>query len=193
MRICVFCASSPGSSPAYAAAARLLGTLLADRGHGLVYGGGNVGLMGLCADAALAANGEVIGVIPRPLVDRELAHHGLTELRVVGSMHERKQLMHDLSDGFITLPGGFGTMDELFETLTWGQLGMHGKPVGLYDVDGYYTPILAWLDNAVRAQLLRPEHRAMLLHDSDPAALLDRFAQHRPPPNVQKWIKPSET
>jgi len=191
MRICVFCASSPGSSPAFAAAARILGTLLAERGHGLVYGGGNVGLMGLIADAALAAGGEVIGVIPRPLVDRELAHHRLTDLRVVESMHERKQLMHDLSHGFVTLPGGFGTLDELFETLTWAQLGMHEKPIGLYDVDGYWAPIVAWADNAVRMQLLRAEHRALLLSDSDAAALLDRFATYQPQ-KVQKWIRPGE-
>ena len=191
MRICVFCASSPGSSPAFAAAARILGTLLAERGHGLVYGGGNVGLMGLIADAALAAGGEVIGVIPRPLVDRELAHHRLTDLRVVESMHERKQLMHDLSHGFVTLPGGFGTLDELFETLTWAQLGMHEKPIGLYDVDGYWAPIIAWADNAVRMQLLRAEHRALLLSDSDAAALLDRFATYQPQ-KVQKWIRPGE-
>ena len=191
MRICVFCASSPGSSPAFAAAARILGTLLAERGHGLVYGGGNVGLMGLIADAALAAGGEVIGVIPRPLVDRELAHHRLTDLRVVESMHERKQLMHDLSHGFVTLPGGFGTLDELFETLTWAQLGMHEKPIGLYDVDGYWAPIVAWADNAVRMQLLRAEHRALLLSDSDAAGLLDRFATYQPQ-KVQKWIRPGE-
>ncbi len=135
MRLCVFCGSSAGRTPAYAVAGRLLGVALARRGIGLVYGGGNVGLMGLVADAALAEGGEVIGVIPRALVDRELAHGGVSELRVVDSMHARKQLMHDLSDGFIALPGGFGTLDELFETLTWAQLGVHAKPCGLLDVE----------------------------------------------------------
>ena len=164
---------------------------LVRRGHGLVYGGGNVGLMGAIADAVLQAGGRVIGVIPRPMVDRELAHRGLSELHVVATMHERKQLMHDQAGAFIALPGGFGTFDELFETLTWAQLGMHSKPCGLLDVDGYYQPLVAMLDNGVRAQLLRPEHRAMILYDTSPDALLDRFAAYQPP-SVTKWISRGE-
>jgi uncharacterized protein (TIGR00730 family) len=187
-RLCVFCASSTGANPAFARAAEGVGTLLGQRGIGLVYGGGNVGLMGVVADAARAAGGEVIGVIPRALVARELAHRGVTRLEEVDTMHERKQRMHDLSDGFVALPGGFGTMDELFEALTWTQLGMHEKPCAILDVDGYYAPLLAFLDGATSAQLVRPEHRAMLLSDTDPARLLDRMAAYRAP-SVQKWIE----
>jgi hypothetical protein len=191
MKICVFCASSAGSDPALAATARLVGKLLAERGIGLVYGGGNVGLMGVLADAALSRGGEVDGVIPRALVDRELAHGGCTRLHVVDSMHARKQLMHELSSGFITLPGGFGTLDELFETLTWEQLGMHEKPVGLVEVNGCFAPLLAYLDGAVARGLLRPEHRAMLLADDDPVRLLDRMAAWKPP-RLHKWIDKGE-
>jgi uncharacterized protein (TIGR00730 family) len=191
MRICVFCASSPGAVPEYAAAARATGRVLAERNIGVVYGGGNVGLMGALADATLAAGGEVIGVIPKPLVDREVAHTGLTRLHVVSTMHERKQLMHDLSDAFIALPGGFGTFEELFETLTWGQLGMHRKPCGLYNVLGYYDPLLQLLEGAVKARLLRPEHRALLLDDTSPDALLAKLATFEPPA-VTKWIDRGE-
>ena len=191
-RICVFCASSPGANPRFAEMARTLGTMLATSGLGLVYGGGNVGLMGVVADAALAAGGEVIGVIPHALVRRELAHRGVTRLEEVATMHARKQRMHDLSDGFITLPGGFGTLDELFEALTWSQLGMHQKPCALLDVDGYFAPLVQYLDGAVRAQLLRPEHRALLLADDDPARLLERMREFRAPA-VEKWIGRSDT
>ena len=187
MRLCVFCGSSPGRTADYAVAARRLGALLASRGIGLVYGGGNVGLMGLVADAVLADGGEVIGVIPRALVDRELAHGRLTELVVVDTMHERKQRMHDLSDGFIALPGGFGTLDELFEALTWGQLGMHRKPCGLLDVGGFWAPLRALVERQMAEEFVRPHHAMMLLHNDDPGALLDAFAAYRAP-EVTKWV-----
>jgi uncharacterized protein (TIGR00730 family) len=174
-RICVFCGSKVGDRPVYAEAALRLGELLARRGLGLVYGAGNIGLMGVLADAALSRGGEVIGVIPRSLVDRELAHQGLTELYIVETMHQRKALMADLSDGFIALPGGFGTCDELFEILTWGQLGLHSKPVGLLNVDGFFDPLLAWLDHTVEEGFVKPIHRSALLTESDSARLLDRL------------------
>ena len=186
-RICVFCGSSPGAQPEFGAAAEQLGHALAGAGIGLVYGGASVGLMGRLADSALAAGGEVIGVIPRALVDQEVAHHGLADLRVVGSMHERKALMADLADGFIALPGGLGTLDELFEILTWAQLGLHHKPIGLLDVAGYFAPLLAFLDGAVAARFLAPPHRAMLLVDHDPEALLTAFRAYQPPPPF-KWV-----
>jgi len=191
-RLCVFCGSSPGGNPEFTATARRLGALLAGRGIGLVYGGGNVGLMAVIADAVLADGGRVFGVIPRALVDRELAHHGLSQLDVVDTMHERKQRMHDLSDGFIALPGGFGTLDELFEALTWSQLGMHQKPCGLLDVAGYFAPLVQFLDGAVGSRLLKPEHRALLLADDDPARLVDRMAAFRAPA-VAKWIDRADT
>lgn len=187
MRICVFCASSPGSDSRFIETAKSLGQMLALRSIGLVYGGGNVGLMGAVADGALACNGEVIGVIPRALVERELAHRGVTSLEVVDSMHARKSRMYDLADAFIAMPGGFGTLDELFETLTWAQLGMHQKPIGLLDVAGYWQPLLQMLDCAVAAGLLRHEHRRMLLAESDAGALLDAFKDFRAP-SVPKWI-----
>ena len=174
-RICVFCASVTGANQEIMAAAQAIGQAIARRGIGLVFGGGKVGLMGIVADAALAAGGDVIGVIPRALVDRELAHEGLTALEVVDTMHERKQRMHDRSQGFIALPGGYGTLDELFEALTWSQLGVHQKPCGLLNVAGYFDPLLQFLDGGVRNGLLRPEHRELLLADSDPERLLDRL------------------
>jgi uncharacterized protein (TIGR00730 family) len=174
-RICVFCGSSAGVRPSYARAARDLGILLARRGIGLVYGGGSEGLMGAVADAALAAGGEVIGVIPETLVAREFAHARLTELRIVTSMHERKALMAELSDAFVTLPGGFGTLDETCEMLTWTQLGIHEKPCGMLDVDGYFAPLLAFLDSAVVEGFLRPENRALVALDTDPERLLSRL------------------
>lgn len=189
--VCVFCGSSSGNRPPYAHAARAVGTVLAARGIRLVYGGGNVGLMGIIADAALAAGGEVIGVIPQALADLEIEHPGLTKLHVVRTMHERKQLMHDLSDGFIALPGGLGTLEEFFEVLTWGQLGMHAKPCGVLDVDGYYAPVLALLDRAVVDGLLKAENRAMLIYETDALRLLDRMAEYSPPA-VTKWIGRAE-
>ena len=190
-RICVFCGSSPGASPAYAEAARQLGRLLAQRGLGLVYGGGNVGLMGILADAVLAEGGEVTGVIPHSLVAREVGHQALTDLRIVDTMHERKALMADLADGFVALPGGIGTLDEWFEIWTWAQLGLHAKPCGLLNVQGYYSPLLAFLDRMVEERFLRDTHRAFVLVDTDPASLLDRMAAHAPPA-VEKWIDRSD-
>ena len=191
-RICVFCGSNPGASPVYAETARTLGETLAGRGLGLVYGGGNVGLMGAVADGALAAGGEVIGVIPHTLVLREVAHRGLTELRVVDSMHERKAMMAELADGFLVLPGGIGTMEEFFEVWTWAQLGLHGKPIGLLDTAGYYAQLQGFLDHAVAEGFLRPDHRSTVLVDADAGRLLDRMRSHAPP-NVPKWIDRAET
>jgi uncharacterized protein (TIGR00730 family) len=191
-RLCVFCGSSPGANSQYAELARHLGALLARRGLGLVYGGGNVGLMGLLADAVVRGGGQVIGVIPQSLVDREVAHSGLSDLRVVGSMHERKALMAELADGFVALPGGIGTLEEFCEILTWAQLGLHQKPCGLINVAGYFDRLMGFLDHAVSERFLRPEHRAMVLVEADPETLLDRFAAHRPP-QLEKWIDRSST
>jgi uncharacterized protein (TIGR00730 family) len=191
-RVCVFCGSSPGARAGYADAATALGRALARRGIGLVTGGGRVGLMGVVADAALAAGGEVIGVIPEALLEWEVAHEGLTELRVVASMHERKAAMADLSDAFAALPGGFGTLEEFCEVLTWSQLGLHAKPCGLVNVAGYYDPFLAMLDHAVTERFLRREHRALVLADEAPDSLLDQLAAFRPP-LFEKWIDRDET
>ena len=172
--VCVFCGSSTGKRSEYAGAAKRLGVAIARRGLELVYGAGHVGLMGILADAALAAGGRVVGMIPRSLVDRELAHIGLTELLVVETMHARKALMADRSQAFLALPGGYGTLDELFEILTWAQLGLHSHPVGLVNVAGYFDPLLAWIDGAVEAGLVREKHQAMLLVGDDPEELLER-------------------
>jgi hypothetical protein len=188
--ICVFCGSSAGDDPRFLETARRTGALLAERGLGLVYGGATVGLMGAVADAVLAHGGHVTGVIPSRLVERELAHHGLPDLRVVASMHERKALMADLADGFVALPGGIGTLEETFEVLTWAQLGLHHKPIGILDVAGYYAPLLTFLDHAVASRFVRREHRDMLLVDPDPGRLLDRLAAHVPV-DVEKWIDPT--
>ena len=179
-RICVFCGSSVGSRPAYVDAACELGRTLAERGLGVVFGGGKVGLMGVLADAALAAGGEAIGVIPEALVAREIAHNGLTELRVVHSMHERKTLMADLADGFIALPGGYGTFEEFFEAVTWTQLGIHSKPCGLLNVDGYYDALLALLDRAVSDGFIREANRALIVAASDVQTLLEKLETVRP-------------
>jgi uncharacterized protein (TIGR00730 family) len=186
-RVCVFCGSSPGAREEYAATARQLAGDLVARGCELVYGGGNVGLMGVVADAVLARGGRVIGVIPEVLLAKEVAHRGLTELRVVASMHERKAVMTDLADAFVALPGGLGTLEELFEVLTWSQLGLHAKPCGLLNVCGYFDGLLAFLDHAVKERLLKDKHRALLLGGDDPASLLDRLEAWRPP-QVDKWI-----
>jgi uncharacterized protein (TIGR00730 family) len=186
-RICVFCGSAIGARPVYAEAARQLGALLARRGLGLVYGGGSVGLMGVLANAALANGGEVIGVIPEFLFKREIEHRGATEMRVVGTMHERKALMADLSDGFIALPGGYGTLDEFCEIITWAQLGLHRKPVGLLNVAGYFDSFLAFLDHTTNEGFVQPNYRALALDDTDAARLLERLRTYQPPP-VVKWL-----
>lgn len=190
--VCVFCGSSSGRRPEYAAAARQLGTLLAQRGIRLVYGGGNVGLMGVLADATLAEGGQVIGVIPQHLMAKELGHLGLTQLKIVASMHERKATMADLSDAFIALPGGIGTFEELLEILTWGQLGLHAKPCGLLDVCGYYAPLRQMLATAADEGFLRPQHERLLVCSSDPTELLDLMTKYAPP-ELPKWIDRDET
>ena len=189
--ICVFCGSNFGARDGYAEAAQQLGRTVARRGLRLVYGGSKVGLMGVLADAALAAGGEVVGVIPSALVEREIAHAGLTELRQVKSMHERKAMMADLSDGFVGLPGGAGTLEELFEIWTWAQLGHHRKPVGMLNVQGFFDALIAFLDHQAAELFMRLEHRDMLLVDTDPARLLDRFETYQPPV-VTKWIERGE-
>jgi len=191
-RLCVFCGSSAGSAVVYSQTTRRFGELLAARGIGLVYGAGHVGLMGVLADAVLHGGGQVIGVIPQALVDRELAHAGLTELHVVATMHQRKALMADLADGFVALPGGFGTADELLEILTWAQLGLHSKPIGLLEVNAFFHPLLAWLDHCVREGFLRPVHRRLLLDANDPEELLALLMGHAAPPAVPKWIEPAD-
>ncbi|MDF5712865.1 MAG: TIGR00730 family Rossman fold protein [Rhizonema sp. NSF051] len=185
----VFCGSSTGLRPVYREAAQTLGETLASRDKRLVYGGGNVGLMGIVADAALTAGGEVIGVIPEFLIANEIAHRGLSMLHVVGSMHERKTKMAELSDGFIALPGGYGTLDEFCEILTWAQLGLHQKPCGLLNVKGYFDPLLKLFDNAVTEGFLKPTGRSFVLEASDPEDLLDVFATYQPTV-VKKWIEP---
>jgi uncharacterized protein (TIGR00730 family) len=191
-RLCVFCGSSVGVKPLYAEAAKELGRLLASKSIGLVYGGGNVGLMGVIADAALEAGGEVIGVIPLALADREIAHTGLTELHVVDSMHTRKAKMAELADAFVAMPGGVGTFEEFFEAITWTQLGLHRKPCGLLNVGGFYTPLEKFIDQAVTEGFIRPVHRTAIVVDSDPARLIDTMAAIELP-NVVKWIRPNET
>jgi uncharacterized protein (TIGR00730 family) len=191
-RVCVFTGSSAGARPAYRESARQLGRLLAERRIGLVYGGARVGLMGAVADACLAAGGEAVGVIPEALVAKEIAHTGLTELRVVSSMHERKALMADLADAFVALPGGWGTLEEFFEVLTWAQLGLHRKPCGLLNVGGYFDGLLAFAEHAVSEGFVRREHRDMMTIAADPGELLDRLDAHRPPV-VEKWIGREET
>lgn len=187
-RVAVFCGSAVGTNPAYAASARVFAGALAERGLGLVYGGGSVGIMGVLADAALSLGVEVDGVIPRHLEERELGHAGCTRLHVVATMHERKALMADLSDGFVALPGGIGTFEELFEVYTWGQLGLHAKPVALLDVDGYYAGLIRFLDHTVTEGFLRTEHRSFLLSGADPGHLLDAMATWIPP-TVHKWME----
>jgi len=190
--ICVFCGSASGRRPAYARAARAFGSALAERGLGLVYGGGSIGLMGVVADAAMEGGVPVVGVIPRALFRREIAHHGITRLEVVPSMHARKARMARLSDAFVALPGGIGTLEELFEVLTWGYLGIHAKPTGLLDVGGYWRPLIRLLDHAVDEGFLRPAHRKLVVVDRSPARLLERLARHRIPA-AARWIDEKET
>jgi hypothetical protein len=188
----VFCGGNPGARPSYAAMARRLGETLAARGLALIYGGASTGLMGVVADAALARGGAVVGVLPEFMVAREIAHPGLTELVLVGSMHERKAEMAARADAFVALPGGFGTLDELFEVLTWSQLGLHHKPSALLDVDGYFASLVAFLDHAAAEGLVRPEYRAMLFLESDPERLVERLSTYDAPP-VPRVIAPGQT
>jgi len=186
--VCVYCGSSAGRDPAYVAAAGALGRALVSRGIGLVYGGASVGVMGAVADAVLGLGGRAVGVIPEALVRKEIAHGGLTELVVTSSMHERKTRMAELSDAFVALPGGIGTLEEIFEAWTWGQLGLHAKPFGFLNVSGYWDGLVSFLDHAVRERFVREPHRAMLVVAEDPEELLDRFAAWRAP-EVPKWIR----
>lgn len=191
-RLCVFCGSRTGKPAIYAAAATALGSLLAERNIELVYGGGKVGLMGVIADAVLAAGGTVVGVIPEALMEKELGHGGVTELHVVQTMHERKALMSELSDGFIALPGGYGTLEELFEVITWAQLGIQYKPCGLLNVGGYYNSLLALLDHATDRGFIREMHRGLVAVDDDPVGLLEKLGQYEPPTEV-KWLRQEQT
>jgi uncharacterized protein (TIGR00730 family) len=190
--LCVFCGSNPGSDPIYANAARDFGLLLAKSNIALVYGGGHVGLMGIVADAVLAGGGKAIGVIPRMLWDREVGHRNLTELHIVESMHQRKAMMASLSDAFVALPGGLGTLEEIFEVWTWAQLGIHRKPLGFLDANGFYAPLLSFLDRSVDEGFVRAQHRAMAIVDIDPASLLRRLSEYEPP-SVEKWINAAES
>jgi uncharacterized protein (TIGR00730 family) len=193
VRVCVFCGSSAGTAPRYRHEAERLGGLLAARGLGLVYGGGRVGLMGVLADAVLAAGGRVVGVIPDGLARKELLHTGLTELHVVASMHARKALMAELSDAFVAMPGGYGTFEELLEVTTWFQLGIHRKPVGLLNVGGYYDALARLFDHAVAEGFVRAEHRAIVTVDDDPARLLDALARGPIELATPKWLAPAES
>ena len=192
-RVCVFAGSAPGYRPEYAEAARELAHELGRRRLGLVYGGGSIGLMGVLADSALGVGIEVIGVIPRAIASKELAHAGLTELRRVTTMHERKATMASLVDGFVALPGGLGTFEETLEMLTWSQLGVHVKPVGVLNVAGYYDGLLRWLSHAASEGFVRRENLALLLFGDTPAELLDALAAWRPPPGPRPWLDPSQT
>ncbi len=187
MRVCVFCGSSFGKNPLYKTAARTLGAALARKGLGLVYGGASVGLMGIVADAALAEGGEVIGVIPEALSDLELSHKGLSELHLTSSMHERKAMMADLSDAFIALPGGIGTLEETFEILTWSQLGIHSKPVGLMNVENYFDGLQQFLDHTVTEGFVKPVHRQILISESESDKLIERLIASQVP-KIKKWI-----
>jgi uncharacterized protein (TIGR00730 family) len=190
--LCVFCGSNSGNDAAYANVAREFGVLLAKSKIALVYGGGHVGLMGIIADAVLDGGGNATGVIPRMLWDREVGHRNLTELHVVETMHERKAMMASLSDAFVALPGGLGTLEEIFEVWTWGQLGIHRKPLGFLDALGFYAPLLSFLDSAVDAGFVRARHRSMAIVDVDPVSLLRRLSEYEPPV-VEKWISAAQT
>ena len=189
--VAVYCGSATGTNPAYQRQAEEMGRLLAQRGLTLVYGGGRVGLMGVVADSVLAHGGQVVGVIPDFMMGKEIEHRGLTELHIVSSMHERKLLMAERAEGFVAMPGGYGTLEELFEVLTWGQLGLHPKPIGVLNVQGYYDHLLRALDHMANEGLLRRENRQQLLSQPDPASLLDALAAYVPIP-VEKWLRPGE-
>jgi uncharacterized protein (TIGR00730 family) len=188
-RVCVYAGSAAGANDAYTEVSQRAITELVRRGANVVYGGGSLGLMGVLADAALAAGGEVTGVIPRFLDDREVGHHGVTDLRVVENMHERKMLMADLADAFLVLPGGIGTLEEVVEMLSWSQLGLHRKPIGLLDVDGFWAPLVALLDHMTTEQFVTVDHRSLLLSDSDPVALLDAMAGWTAPKLSRRWLQ----
>ncbi len=187
-RVCVFCGSSFGARHIFADAARAVGRALVTRGLALVYGGGSVGLMGVVADAVLAAGGEVIGIIPRSMATKEIAHHGLSDLRVVDSMHERKAQMAELADAFLALPGGFGTFEELLEMITWSQLGIHRKPIGVFNVASYFDPLLELVDRGIHEEFIRPEYRGLFVTADDADVLLEQLAAYVPPPPILKWI-----
>lgn len=191
MRLCVFCGSNPGQDPIYMEAARSLGAALVQHGIDLVYGGGSVGLMGAVADGVMENGGHAIGVIPQALFDKEIGHKGLSDLKVVGSMHERKALMAELADGFIALPGGLGTFEELFEVWTWAQLGYHRKPCALLNVGGFYDKLTGFLDDVVERGFVKPVHRSMLIVENEPATLIEALRAYEPP-KVDKWIKAGE-
>jgi uncharacterized protein (TIGR00730 family) len=191
-RICVYCASNDGARPEYLESARATGRLLAERGIAVVYGGGRTGLMGALADAALAAGGEVVGVMPHALVEREVAHHGLTSLQVVDTMHERKSMLAEMADAFIALPGGLGTLEELFETWTWAQLGVHRKPVALLDVSSYWKPLVQFMAHVEAEGFLRGTPQEWLVVDSDPTRLLDKLTTFEPP-TVRRWLRLGDT
>ena len=187
-RVCVYAGSAPGASPAYAEVSRRIVGEVVRRGAGVVYGGGSLGLMGVLADAAVEAGGEVIGVIPRFLEEREVGHHGVTDLRVVETMHERKMLMAELADAFLVLPGGIGTLEEVIEMLSWSQLGLHRKPIGLLDVDGFWGPLVGLLDHMTAEQFVGLDHRKLLLSSDDPIALLDAMEAWEPPAVARQWL-----
>lgn len=189
--VCVFCGSSEGAREDYAAAARGLGRAMAGRGLRLIFGGGQVGLMGVVADAVMEAGGEAVGVMPKSLLEKEIGHQRLTELQVVGTMHERKALMADLADAFVALPGGYGTFEEFLEVLTWAQLSLHEKPCGLLNVAGFYEPLITLFDHAVEEGFVRPDHRSLALLEEDPQRLLDLLESHVPPA-TEKWVSPEE-
>lgn len=191
-RICVFCGSSSGTNPAYLEAAKRLGEVIAVRGIGLVYGGARCGLMGAVANSAVESGGEVIGVIPEALIEKEVAHVGVSDLRIVGSMHERKMMMSDLADGFIALPGGMGTLEEFCEILTWAQLGLHRKPCGLLNVEDYYHHLISFFDHAVSQRFIRPEHRSLVVIGEEPQQLVERLESYEMP-SVSKWIDRRDT
>lgn len=179
-RLCVYCGASSGAAPQYAAGARALAAALVEAGIALVYGGGNVGLMGIIADEVMRSGGEVTGVIPKALLELEVGHRALSQLHVVNDMHERKAMMMDLADGFIAMPGGFGTLEELFEVLTWSQLGLHGKPIGILNIDGFFDGLIAFADHQVKTGFLRPAHAALLMRADQPLELLKQFAAFQP-------------
>jgi uncharacterized protein (TIGR00730 family) len=191
-RICVFCGSNSGRDERHAAKARELGKLLAERELGLVYGGGSVGLMGVVADAALTSGGDVIGVIPQKLATKELLHTGVRDMRLVRDMHERKAVMAELADAFIALPGGYGTLEELFEVITWAQLGFHRKNIGLLNIAGFFNPLVSMVNHAVTEAFIHPDHRNLIVVEQEPAALIERLQTHTMP-DVRKWLGPEET